>query len=839
MAGVDFTLRFDTKGAEDAFKRFSDHASESLEGISKSLEFLKIAFEALAVLEIGKKIAEGLEEAVQAASKADDAVAKLGITMKLAGDYSDEAAEHFEALAHHLQDTTRYSETQAISALGVAKSYGISNEAAEKLVRASADLAAVQGVDLVTATQELAKSYTGSARELGRLIPGVKNLTEAQLASGAAIDFVASKFNGAAEAASQTFAGSLDQTKNRFENLLETIGQFITHSPQVVTIIQTIGKGFSVLQDYLKANSSAIQEFIKNGINAMAQGLVNMVEGVRVLAQILQPVVKLIEFAALGAVDFINAFLKISAVNDLILDLAKILGFTVATVFKLIDTLINLPGVSTVFKGIGVNLDDVSSGLNNINDQILGFTANLTGKDLTDGLDTVEKGIISTIEKTDGLFDGVDKSLLRVKDVTQTVADAIRKAGDSQVDASKRAVDGFQKQEEELLKINKLQREQISNAAYKNPVAGIGAGLSNSGTFGSFDLPIDPTTGKPKVGSRDAAFIGGAAGIATNVASGASGASALLSSAVGAAADAFLPGIGGVVSQLVSVLSQGPDQIKLMVDQFAQALPTLIDGLIRAIPVLITELIKQIPNIIQAIVDDLPDLIQALIDSIPDIISALIEATPKIIEALAEKMPYVAIKLAEASPRIITEMIHHLPEFITEFAKGMLEIPGKFLSSLLKGLEDGIKNLFQNLLKGLGGIGSAGGSLLGGIGSVIGDVGSAVGGVISDVGSFFGFAEGGVVPEGFPNDSYPAKLTSGELVVPRQQVKRYKDFMQDAQGGSESGSISAKLDDLLSAIRSGGGQSGDVVLHQNLVLNEQVLSKSILRLNRNGFRMAT
>jgi hypothetical protein len=29
-----------------------------------------------------------------------------------------------------------------------------------------------------------------------------------------------------------------------------------------------------------------------------------------------------------------------------------------------------------------------------------------------------------------------------------------------------------------------------------------------------------------------------------------------------------------------------------------------------------------------------------------------------------------------------------------------------------------------------------------------------------------GMAEGGVVPPGYPNDSYPARLTSGEMVVP-------------------------------------------------------------------------
>lgn len=46
------------------------------------------------------------------------------------------------------------------------------------------------------------------------------------------------------------------------------------------------------------------------------------------------------------------------------------------------------------------------------------------------------------------------------------------------------------------------------------------------------------------------------------------------------------------------------------------------------------------------------------------------------------------------------------------------------------------------------------------------------------------FAEGGVVPPGFPNDTYPALLTSGEVVVPPQKLPDLSDG-----GGELSGTI--------------------------------------------------
>jgi hypothetical protein len=87
---------------------------------------------------------------------------------------------------------------------------------------------------------------------------------------------------------------------------------------------------------------------------------------------------------------------------------------------------------------------------------------------------------------------------------------------------------------------------------------------------------------------------------------------------------------------------------------------------------------------------------------------------------------------------------------------------GDVLKNLLKQLASQALQKFLTiaLTGGAGGaIGGLFGGLFGGGGGLFGKIGGAL----------FGqkMATGGVVPAGFPNDTYPALLTSGEMVVPK------------------------------------------------------------------------
>jgi hypothetical protein len=215
------------------------------------------------------------------------------------------------------------------------------------------------------------------------------------------------------------------------------------------------------------------------------------------------------------------------------------------------------------------------------------------------------------------------------------------------------------------------------------------------------------------------AFIGGLAGIAGNIVQGAEGAKKLLTSGVKAGANAIAPGSGEALGPIIEAFFSGPEAVRGFVKGFMQAIPDLIDGFIQAAVVFVETLIEETPN-----------LIRALVEKIPSIIRTLLEGIPRIITELALLMPVVAITFTEA-------LISEAPKIAEAIIKGLLNAPGK--------IGGGIKRSFKAI----------------------------------------GFAEGGQafvkqVPSGYNNDSFPARLTSGELVVDRSTASKLKSFLNNS-----------------------------------------------------------
>jgi hypothetical protein len=79
-------------------------------------------------------------------------------------------------------------------------------------------------MDLNMAVKSLGQTLTGTTGKLGMMVPELQNMTAEQLKSGAAIDLVAEKYLGSAEA-SQKGLGALNQLKISLEDFVELIGK--------------------------------------------------------------------------------------------------------------------------------------------------------------------------------------------------------------------------------------------------------------------------------------------------------------------------------------------------------------------------------------------------------------------------------------------------------------------------------------------------------------------------------------------------------------------------------------------------------------------------------------
>jgi hypothetical protein len=106
-----------------------------------------------------------------------------------------------------------------------------------------------------------------------------------------------------------------------------------------------------------------------------------------------------------------------------------------------------------------------------------------------------------------------------------------------------------------------------------------------------------------------------------------------------------------------------------------------------------------------------------------------------------------------------------MPTVATSFIQELVKGAPQFIEALIKQ-----QTKVEGILPGLGG----GGGFLG-----IGGGGGGGGGLgsLPIIGGFF--AEGGIVPKGFPNDTYPARLTSGEGVVKVDTMDKLEAFLNN------------------------------------------------------------
>lgn len=184
--------------------------------------------------------------AIDAASEQEDAFNRLSQALRATGDYSKVAMSDFGEFAAQMQATTKYGDETVVSMVALAKNFGATNQQAKDLVQAAANLAATFGGSLEENVQKLGKSLQGNAGRLGQNIGAIKNLTEAQLKAGDAIDIINSKFSGNAANELNTYSGKVAATGNAFSDMQEEIGTFITKNGLTTAAVDTAKGAFQL-----------------------------------------------------------------------------------------------------------------------------------------------------------------------------------------------------------------------------------------------------------------------------------------------------------------------------------------------------------------------------------------------------------------------------------------------------------------------------------------------------------------------------------------------------------------------------------------------------------------
>jgi phage-related protein len=462
------------------------------------------------------------------------------------------------------------------------------------------------------------------------------------------------------------------------------------------------------------------------------------------------------------------------------------LGVATATLLDFINLLTKIPGVDKAFSALGFSIQDVRTSLTKAKDGAIDLAAAFDPKSIRNSAREISNNIATSIEtgtlKASGfvgkLASDIDNFANKSKSLVGTVA---KSASDSikNIPPIKVPVD-----------TEKLEKD-LKDAITKGS-ANIGAFLGGIGDI-------------KKAGGGVAEIAAtGAAAFASSIKSGAEGARQAVVAGLTTAATAFLGPVGQALGPVFDLLSQGPEKVKEMVNQFISAIPNVLKNILLAVPALILSLIDSLPVLIDGLLSALPEVIQGFIDAIPLIIDALVSLQPQITQAVIDNLPAIISAFALLMPQVAialsSSLIQQAPTIGAQMAFGFIaQIP-----NIVSGIAEGVKQAISNL-----------GGSLGGGGGLLGKVGGAVGGIAS-IGKKLKFADGGVVPGGFPNDSFPAQLTSGEGVIPVDTMRR--------------------LDQYLSGAASIGGSGGGGTTIIKLVVGEQELASVMLGLSQRGFR---
>ena len=382
---IPLKLTVDGKEASKSLADFESQANKSIESIEKSFESFKHLAETLLVAFGFEKLIEGLSDVIGEAAKADQAVRDLAVSFAGTGEFSEQSVEHFKHLADAIEETTTVSDDAVLKGATLAKSFGLSNDQAEKLVKTAVDLAAATGTDLNTAVQQLGATYSGTAGRLGKVTPALKLLSEEQLRNGEAIDILQKKYQGFAEASTQTFSGALTQTGNAFDQILKGLGQVITQNPVVIEAIKELGDVFKQVSKFVQDNQQDITQYISQGLKKLISFLPDAIQAFTFFIAVLDAVVDSLAEIIRVSTALSQIFIE---VTKPILDLTEVLtNGLVGGISKVISFVLDLankiPGVGNALKEVGIDIEGIGNLLDDFGSNRLdaAFTLDTSASD--------------------------------------------------------------------------------------------------------------------------------------------------------------------------------------------------------------------------------------------------------------------------------------------------------------------------------------------------------------------------------------------------------------------------------------------------------------------------
>jgi phage-related protein len=759
----------DTSKALDEMGESAAGASTGLDGVSESTEeagkqvddasgsFGKFSSTVIAVnqaLELAQKAYSALSSVVSSTTDAfaiqEQAEAKVRASLRLTGQFSEEAAQGFFDFASELQSVSTNGDEATLALIAQSTALGNSAEQTQELIKASAELASVtDDFTIETAFRQLNQTLTGTSGRLGRLIPGLSDLTKAQLEAGGAAKFINDNLGGLSEELTQTFGQRATQAANDFGDVLETIGKTFVEVFDVADILTEVGAGIRAVNSQIDNLRNALVQvdFASLANQAQAFGAVLATFVLPTLVKLAIAFAPIVAAAVLAAAKFLlikTAILAVAAGVDILIRNFEGLRLFVeglqsffATVFtnllnivrgfaqSVASTLESLFGpLSGLIDGIDFGfagelfseaesfIDNFAKGTQRVKGNLEGVVgAQKQSNELTKEQAATQKAAISAQNKLleeqkrirEGLFGNLESTqveLLRLQGKEVEVAKIL----------ARNRLRDFDAQLAKAGELSDIQRKQAGEARAnieKINALKIGDAQASQDDPGKLTVPDSVTL----IDESQIQFL--EQSIGSGFAEGVQGISSAFSglvnpvAAFGGIALQAIDAVKGIVelpSKILDALSGLITAITEFPIKLLESFDGLFDALLRFAAEFIPNLIKAIGGILEGLADflvELPEVLINLLAEIPDLIFGLLDKLPAIIEKLVVALfnPDLALAFVEFLLVKAPDIALRLTEFMA------LKLPIILVEAIIKGVQKAIQSIGDAL---------SGKSLLGG-----------------------------------------------------------------------------------------------------------------------------
>lgn len=246
-------------------QKSADETQQAAEGVTQKIDaawkdtakkiagYLGVAFLAKKMVDFGKL-------AVAAAEESEAAWSDLGNTIDANGGSFKELEQQLRATGDAFQDAFGIDDDAFAGALSRVISLTGDVTASTQNMGLVANVAAkfFKG-DLGPAADLVAKAMNGNVAALQRMGIHAESAQEA-------LEILAQRSMGAAEARAQTFAGKMEALSNIWGDFLKDVGNAIIQSDGAADAFEVLKAAIGVLSDWVGRNRQAISEWVTKGV---------------------------------------------------------------------------------------------------------------------------------------------------------------------------------------------------------------------------------------------------------------------------------------------------------------------------------------------------------------------------------------------------------------------------------------------------------------------------------------------------------------------------------------------------------------------------------------------